>query len=101
MQLKNMQTKTELPEAPQLTEGMQFSKILGMETFTNKYNTIHVKAIVVGETTERLFRTSAKAIVDLLTTHFIKNGQTEAIENAKVVERRSKDGRNYLALEGF
>lgn len=96
-----MQTKTELPEAPQLKEGMRFSRILGMETFTNKYNTIHVRAIGEGETTERLFRTSAKAITDLLTKYFVKEGQKEPLENAIVVERRSKDGRNYLALEGF
>lgn len=100
MQLKNMQTKTELPEAPQLAEGMRFSKILGVETFTNKYNTIHVKTLDTAGT-PKLHRTSAKAIVDLLTKYFIKESNTEPIENCVVVERRSKDGRNYLALEGF
>lgn len=100
MLMKNVQTKTELPDAPQLAEGMKFSKILGMETFTNKYNTIHVKTVDMGGV-QRLNRTSAKAIVDLLTQYFVKDGNTEPLENCIVVERRSKDGRNYLALEGF
>lgn len=93
--LKDLKQTTTLPEAPKLEKGMKFANILGIEIFANRYQTIHIK------TDKGLFRSSAKPIREFLVQYFMTDKKTEPIQNVEVVEKRSKDGRMYLALEGF
>jgi hypothetical protein len=107
MQLKKLQTENQ-EQTPNLVAGMRFSKIMSATFTDTRYknrdgstakNAV-IEGLIDGQTTPLKYHSTAKAIVDTLTKYFITDKQ-DSIENAEVVEIRSKDGRMYLALRGF
>lgn len=108
MQLKQLQSENQ-EQTPNLVAGMRFSQILSATLTDTRYknrdgspaqNAV-IEGILVGQTTKSKYHSTAKAIVDTLRQYFVTDKHADSIENAEVVEIRSKDGRMYLALRGF
>jgi len=109
VQLKT-KVQPQQPPSPNLAEGMKFKAILSIKVTDTKYKNadgttaknITIQAIPEGSTTgiPEAFHSTAKAVVDILSTHF-QTGVTDPLENCEVVEIRSKEGRNYLTLKGY
>lgn len=101
--------KQTLESTPNLAKGMSFAKIISAEFFPTKYKnqdgsiaqgaSITVDANGNGQTTK--YHTTSKAIVDTLNEYFIVEKNTTPLEQVRVIELRSANGRMYLTLEGF
>ena len=103
--LKNVIKSTQ-EQTPNLEKGMIFRKIISATFAETQYKKAdgskqQVAVIVVdkvGDGKTEKYHTTAGAIVQLLQDYFVKDKNTEPLENAKVDEIRSKQGRMYLSL---
>lgn len=99
--LKNTQENT-----PNLVKGMVFKRIISATFQDTQYvkgngQKQQVAVIVVdklGNGQPEKFHTTASAIVQILQDYFVKDKNTEPLENVKIDELRSKQGRMYLTL---
>ena len=87
--------------SPNLEAGQEITAIAKITEYTYDNNGEQVKGINLF-TSSGEFHTTATAIVEKLTDYFIKEGNTEPLENVRVIARKSKStGRKYLDIEGF
>lgn len=87
-------------KVPAVQAGQIFKAINSVEPYTFEYQgkTLNAMRIVTEQGT---FRTTSDPIMKRLQEYFVEAGNTEPLENVKVVEIQSKSAKNrqYLALQ--
>lgn len=107
-QLKD-RIKTQTEQSPNLTAGMSFKKVISCEFRDTQYKKANgsMQQVCImttdpnGNGNTVKYHTTASAIVDVMYEYFVTDKGIEPLENVRVVELRSKQGRMYLSVEGF